>query len=121
MYADFLTDRCDIYHLRTDGAEPGYGLPAQPGTAYPDEPDEADVPCHFNRGELWEGLYGSDPRRVYPGAAKLQLPLGTDVRVNDRIVDRANGLEYTASVPRIVGRNHHIAVKISRLPMQEAL
>lgn len=121
MYTDFLNDRCDIYHIRTEDASPGYGLPPQPCARYPDEPDEADVPCHFNRGEMWEGFIQSDPRRLYVGATKLQLPLETDVQPNDKIVDRATGLEFTASEPRVVGRNHHIAVKVNRIGPQEAL
>ena len=51
---------------------------------------------------------------------KLTLPIGTDVRINDKIVDCATRLEYTAEQPVNV-RNHHIFVYIKRNTGQEAL
>lgn len=120
MFEDFMNDRCDIYHLRSGENEEGYGI-RTPTAHYPDEPDESDVPCHFNRAGAWEGLTESPPYRMYPGATKLQLPLYVDVRQNDRIVDRETGIEYTASVPRVVGRRHHRAVRVNRMPIQERL
>ena len=121
MYADFLNDRCDIYHLQEVDDSPGYGLQTTQRLVHSDAPDLTDVPCHFNRAGAWEGLIESVPLRTYPGATKVQFPLGTDVRTNDKIVDRETGIEYTASVPRVVGRNHHIAVRVNRLAMQERL
>ena len=48
---------------------------------------------------------------IYSG--KLQLPAGTDVRVNDKVVDKNTGLAYTAEMPHNI-RDHHIMVNIQR-------
>lgn len=118
-FADFLNDRCDIYHLQTKDVDAGYGVTASACSDYPDEPDVSDVPCHFNRGGLIDSIIEASPRRLYSATSKLQLPLGTDVRANDKIVDSESGLEFVASVPRVVGRGHHIAVVVSRLETEE--
>lgn len=121
MYMDFLTDRCDIYHLRREQEHVGYGVPPDTAHTYPKEPDEADVPCHFNRGGLWAKMVQTEPGRMYPAATKLQLPLGIDVRLNDRIIDCSTGLVLTAGVPRVVGRNHHIAVEAQAIGAESEL
>lgn len=41
---------------------------------------------------------------LYTG--KLQLPVRTDIRINDKIIESSTGLEYYAQVPRTV-RNHY--------------
>jgi len=51
---------------------------------------------------------------------KLTLPAGTDVRLNDKIVDCATGLEYTAEQPIDV-RGHHTFVYIKKAGGQKAL
>lgn len=124
MFEDFLNDRCDIYHARETTETRGFGIPDGTAIVYGEEPDAADVPCHFNRanaGGLVSGVSDSPPFRQYMGEAKVQFPVTTDVRVNDRIVHRETGCSYTASVPYVVGRGHHIAVMAVRLPVQERL
>lgn len=121
MYMDFLTDRCDIYHLRSQDDRVGYGIPDQRLRGYPEKPDIEDAPCHFNRERLIAGAMDSSPRRLDTAMTKLQLPLGIDVRVNDRIVDKESGCAFTAGVPRTVGRGHHIAVEVWRTGTQEAM
>jgi hypothetical protein len=51
---------------------------------------------------------------------KLTLPAGTDVQLNDKIVDCATGLEYTAEQPVNV-RGHHTFVYIKKTEGQKAL
>lgn len=121
MYMDFLTDRCDIYHIRSEDDRIGYGIPDQRLRGYPDKPDVPNVPCHFNRARILEGNADASPRRVHTAGTKLQLPLGTDVRVNDKIVDADTGCAFTAGFPRAVGRGHHIAVEVWRTGAQEAV
>ena len=45
---------------------------------------------------------------------KLTLPIDTDIRVNDKVVDCESGYEYEAEVPRNI-RDHHIVVWIHRV------
>ena len=51
---------------------------------------------------------------------KLTLPLGTDVRLNDKIVDCDTGLEYTAEKPINV-RNHHLFVYVKKIDEERYL
>ena len=50
---------------------------------------------------------------TYLYTGKLQLPAGTDVRANDKIVNEENGLDFTAQVPQNI-RGHHMTVTIQR-------
>ena len=45
---------------------------------------------------------------------KLTLPAGTDVRLNDKIIDCNTGFEYTAEQPRNI-RGHHIFVYVKMI------
>lgn len=122
MYNDFLNDRCNIYHLQLKSQSLGFGIEDESvKMEYSAEPDLADVPCHFNRHGLFEGLTETNASRVYHGVSKVQFPLGTDIRMNDRIEDIATGTTYTASVPWIVGRSHHIAVQVTRMAQESRL
>jgi len=51
---------------------------------------------------------------------KLTLPIGTDVRLNDKIVDCGTGLEYTAENPINV-RDHHLFVYIKKIGTERHL
>ena len=62
----------------------------------------------------------TEPANMMEAKIKLTLPLGTDVRLNDKIVDCASGLEYTAEQPINV-RNHHLFVFLKRKEGQQAL
>lgn len=61
-----------------------------------------------------------NPQNILQEKIKLTLPIGTDIRINDKIVDCESGLEYTAERPKPI-RNHHIFVYIKRTNKQEAL
>lgn len=118
-WESMLNHRCDIYHLRATADESlGYGLGAEE-YGYDEIPDIAGVPCHFaTNGSLT--ITQAEPQAVLSASIKLSLPIGTDVRKNDKIVDCADGIEYTAGIPRQV-RNHHLIVQLFRTAEQEAL
>lgn len=102
---------CDIYHMITGSKSMGYGIKTEDFT-YPDKPDEEGISCHFNVNS--DGtMQQTESVNEYIYTGKLQLPTGTDIRVNDKIVDNGNGLIYTAQVPRNI-RDHHIVVTIQR-------
>lgn len=115
-----LDHTCDIYHLTKGETTPGYGLPASPSFTYPDTPDIAGVTCHFGVRSQSVTVTQEAPANVMDAKIKLTLPKGTDVRINDRIVDCTTGLEYTAEQPRNI-RDHHIFVYIKRLEVQKPL
>ena len=125
-FQSMLNHKCDVYHIRNENTSPGYGLPASPSFEYGETPDLTDVPCHFNI----KGSAGSRnivqtpplsaPNANYQAKIKLVLPLGTDIRLNDKIVDKSDGCEYTADKP-IPIRSHHMFVMLRRTVSQEPI
>lgn len=115
-----LNHECDIYHVQKVRASPGYKLPSSPSFSYPDTPDEENVKCHFCVKSGTRVVVQAEPQAVYQAQIKLILPLDTDIRLNDKIVDKASGYEYTADIPVRV-QDHHLFVMIRRRSSQEAL
>ena len=109
---NLFNHRCSIYHLVEETTSPGWGLPGQSTYYYPAAPDLSGVPCHFNEGAGTQ-MIQQEPFNTYLYTGKLNLPLGTDIRLNDKIVNEANGLEFTAQVPQDI-RGHHMTVQIQR-------
>ena len=116
----FFDHTCDIYHLSKEQASPGFKLPASPSFAYPEEPSEAAIPCHFAVKSASVTTTQEDPANMMDARIKLTLPVGTDIRINDKIVWRDTGLEYTAELPRNV-RNHHKFVFVKRTQHQRPM
>ena len=113
---DFFDHTCSLYHVVGTEDSPGYGLQDSPHFDYPREPDEANVPCHFAQGGAGgtvNTLVQKLPEHAYEDRIKLALPIGTDVRINDKVIDHRTGLEYYAEIPRNI-RNHHIYVWVKR-------
>lgn len=119
-FEELLDHRCDIYHLHKTENSMGYGLPSSETFDYPEKPDESNVICHFGVESLDAGVEQKQPQNVLHERIKLTLPIGTDIRINDRIVDCESKLEYTAEKPHKI-RKHHIYVYIMRTHEQEAL
>ena len=115
-----LNHTCDIYHIQKEGKSPGFGLAASPSFSYPEEPDIKKQACHFGVKPANVTTTQTAPANLLEAKTKLTLPIGSDVRINDKIVDCATRLEYTAEQPVNV-RNHHIFVYIKRNTGQEAL
>lgn len=117
---NFFDHQCDIYHLIEDCQGMGYGLPSSPAFSYPETPDEASVPCHFAVKSFSCTIQQTQPANEYDAKIKLTLPIDTDIRRNDKIVELSTGLEYTAEQPRNV-RGHHKFVFVKRLDAQKPL
>ncbi len=115
-----LNHTCDIYHIRKEGKSPGYGLAASPSFEYPEEPDIEGQSCHFSVKLHNATITQTAPANLMDAKLKLTLPIGTDVRLNDKIVNCENGLEYTAEQPVPI-RDHHIIVYIKREEAQKPL
>lgn len=115
-----LDHTCDIYHITKEGKSPGYGLAASPSFEYPEEPDIKGQGCHFGVKNSAVSVTQTSPANLMDAKKKLTLPIGTDVRLNDKIVDCTTGLEYTAEQPVNV-RDHHLFVYLKRKNGQEAL
>lgn len=115
-----LDHQCDIYHITSTSQSPGYGLPASSVFSYPDEPDLSSVPCHFGIHSRSVTLDQKEPMQIMDSRIKLTLPIGTDVRINDKIIDCDTGYEYTAEEPHNI-RDHHIFVYIRKETAQQPL
>lgn len=111
---------CDIYHLQEGKDSPGYGLPESPSFSYPETPDVTQQSCHFGVKSQSVTITQSEPANLMEAKIKLTLPIGTDIRLNDKIVDCTTGFEYTAEQPRNI-RNHHIFVYVKRTEKQKPL
>ena len=111
MIEDFFDHTCDIYHIQESSASPGFNLPSSPKFTYPDIPDISDHPCHFGIKSQAVTIGQTEPVNLMDAKIKLTLPIGTDVRLNDKIVDCLTNLEYTAELPHNI-RGHHIFVYI---------
>ena len=97
--------------MKKDSKSLGYGI-VEDSFSYPAEPDETDIPCHFNVSDTGT-LEQTEDANEYTVVGKLNLLFGTDVRVNDKIVDLGSGITYYAEIPRNI-RDHHIIVQIQR-------
>lgn len=120
MIGHLLDHTCDIYHVESEMSSPGYGLPAAPNFKYGPTPDAASVKCHFGVHNSSVSTSQQQPHNDLNARLKLYLPVGTDIRLNDKIVNCENGLAYTAELPRNI-RNHHLTVYIKRTDAQRPL
>ena len=111
---DFFDHKCNIFHLHQTSNSRGYGLPASTEFSYPNVADIAEQPCHFSVKSSKLVIVRGEPQRDLDADLKLTLPKGTDIKVNDKIVDCDTGYEYEAEVPRNI-RGHHITVQIHRV------
>lgn len=116
---NLLDHRCDIYHLKRLSKLMGFGLQDSVEFKYSEKPDEKNIPCHFGVESLEAGTEQKNPQNILTEKIKLTLPSGTDIRINDKIIDCVTGVEYTAEKPRNV-RDHHVFVYIKRTKEQEA-
>jgi hypothetical protein len=118
---DFFDHKCDIYHSKKETVSPGYNLPGSPKFSYGSVPDIENVDCHFHVKNSSITIVQEEVVNRYEDHVKLALPAGTDIRLNDRVINRDTGLVYTAELPRNI-RDHHIAVYLQRAgAIKEAL
>lgn len=111
-YTSLLDDLCDIYHLKVKENGGGFGLPDEEKEYHSDVPDLENIPCHFNATNIMNMQQGS-PQNDYPLEKKLNLPIGTDIKSVDMVVNKANGVAYIAGIPDSI-RNHHITVMLKK-------
>lgn len=119
-FEGLLDHLCDIYHIQEGQESPGYGLASSPFFSYPAEPDICAQKCHFGVRSQNVSVTQTAPANLMDAKIKLTLPAGTDVRLNDKIMDCETGLEYTAEQPRNI-RGHHIFVFIKMKDQQRIL
>ena len=120
-FEQLLNHKCDIYHLRKEGKSPGYGLPEADAFDYPEEPDVCSLKCHFNVKGDSISLIQREPNNDLTERIKLNLPIGTDIRILDKVTDCGTGLSYTVIAPPKNIRNHHVIAHVERRKEQKPL
>lgn len=104
---------CNIYHQIIQEKELEYGLKSSNVYTYENEVSEKYIPCHFKnindqRITQKEAFYAS-----YDDI-KVILPFGTNVVLNDKIVNAQTNEQYIAGFP-INYRNSHIIVRLRKI------
>jgi hypothetical protein len=114
-FENLLEQKCNIFHLTKIENDLEYGLKAATKYGYNEEPDEVEIPCHFSVGLGGSNVMAQqEPQNEISGRVKLTLPVGTAIRLNDKVLDLSSGLEYIAEQPRQI-RKHHIIVTVQRV------
>lgn len=108
---DLFDHRCSIYHLGEHEVDKGYGI-VTTEYGYGETPDLEHIPCHFNVNASAQ-MVQQEPMNTYLYTGKLNLPAGTDIRLNDKVVNEDNGIEFTAQIPQDI-RGHHMTVTVQR-------
>lgn len=119
MIEDFFNHLCNIYHIKEDKQDIGYGISSTPIFSYSVVPDAENVKCHFSTKSP-EHITEADPEQRLTASVKLVLPIGTDVRINDKILDVNTGIEYTAEMPKTI-QKHHKYVMCIRKTIQDRM
>lgn len=113
-FESLLDHKCDIYHAIKGESSPGYNLPGSPSFSYAKEPDITEQPCHFGVRSASVSITQTSPVNIEDARTKLNLPIGTDIRLNDKVINCATGEEYTAERPVDI-RDHHTFVYIKKI------
>lgn len=108
---DFFNHTCNIYHIQSKNVDYGYGI-NNTENYYSDMPDLEEIPCHFYI-KTTEQLVYNKPQPQVTTRMKLALPIGTDIRPFDKVVNNVTGIEYRAEMPHNI-RDHHIMVYLLR-------
>lgn len=108
---DLFDHSCNIFHIVKTSTPKGYGLPNQNAYSYSEVPDLESIPCHFKQVVDGVSITLNSPNKELQGDFILKLPIGTDIRTNDKVIDLESNLVYTAHVPRSV-RDNHVKVKL---------
>lgn len=117
---DFFDHECSIFHVKKENKSPGYGLEESPVYSYGAIPDIETSPCHFYVRNSSINIVQNEPEKRYEDHVKLALPIGTDIRLNDLVVNKETGMKYEAEIPKNI-RGHHIAVYLNRQGIKGAL
>ena len=85
---DFFDHTCTLFHARKGSSGLGYGVSDQNCFSYPYEAEEKDkdIPCHFSVKTGTYQVVQREPDNAYGARLKLSLPVGTDIRVNDKVI-----------------------------------
>ncbi|MBO5610573.1 MAG: DUF3599 family protein [Eubacterium sp.] len=113
-WEDMLNHQCDIYHVDKTEINLGYGITDTENFSYPEVPDLEDVACHFHIKTGSYVITQNEPVNNYDARVKVSFPIGTDIRVNDKVVSKETGFTYIAELPRTIRNDHHIIVFCNR-------
>jgi hypothetical protein len=111
-YEKLLTDRCDIYHLKSCSPGGNWGIPTedmQQETYYDDEPDVIDVKAYFT--EKNQSITQGEPNAVITQSYLVHFLVSADIQTGSKVI--WDGVSYKAQKPRKI-KNHHQEVTLIR-------
>lgn len=106
-YQKMLTDRSDVFHIKSEAAPTKYGVPSVDKAKvynYPEVADLTNVPCLFTKAGGFSSYLQGEPNRSINEQWLVHFMPNVDIRLNDKVIK--DGVEYRLQTPRKV-RNHH--------------
>lgn len=116
MIENLMNHRCNIFHVIKSSSGGGFGLPSQDVYSYRDTPDISSQSCHFKLNRLI--VNGTGPAKSFSNNSHVDFPTGTDVRMNDKILDLETGIIYYANPPKSI-RGNRIRCDLRTEPFNE--
>lgn len=94
---NLMNHTCSITHMTLNTSLGGYGLPSTSEINYGDTPDIGYQICHFKSGSITPADKG--PGKIYNSPPHMDMPVGVDIRFNDKIQNLETQLVYYANPP----------------------
>ena len=117
----FFRHTCNVFSSISTPIPPSYGLKiSDTSISYNDSPEMNNCPCFFGSSNTAPKITFSEPINTYDGHDEVSLPVGTNIKKGDKIVDLRNNIEYTAGFPEDI-RGKYISVPLYRKAEQERL
>lgn len=109
-YKSLLVDKVDIYHLKDQILNYGYGIESEPNEGdkqyyYDSVPDYQNVPCYCYF--INSSIAKLDVNNKVYETLKINFLIGADVRINSKV--KYEGEFYILQTPKKI-KNHHIEV-----------
>lgn len=115
-FEDFLKDKCSIYRLSKQEKDKGFGQKEEI-YEYSDVATYDDVSCHFLTNSKSVNTAQQEPNSKMFINGFVTLLQGQDVKINDKIINKENGVEYTVKFINSIN-GHHKKVEIFRKDLQ---
>lgn len=116
MIENLMNHQCHIFHVVKSSSGGGFGLPGQDLYNYNKTPDILSQKCHFKLNKLI--VNGSGPAKSFSSNSHVDFPMGTDIRMYDKILDLETGVVYYCNPPKSI-RGNRIRCDIRTEPFNE--
>lgn len=108
--ASMMTDKADIYKLKSTDGGHDYGVPTQPEYYYEDVPDYKDIQCSVQKSGMQDRTERDGPFEIVTETYNLYLPKHVEIGEKDKVVFK--GVSMYAGIP--FSYRTHTEVKLRR-------